>query len=66
MSRALILRSRNDRWSVKLNTRVMVVTGVLTVLLAASSVLALTSGSIPPRLWRYSAHWSPRTSRSWH
>jgi iron complex transport system permease protein len=47
MSRTLILRSRNDRWSVRLNTRVLVVTGVLAVLLAASSVLALTSGSHP-------------------
>ena len=47
MSRTLILRSRNDRWSIKLNTRVLVVTGVLAVLLAVSSVLALTSGSHP-------------------
>ena len=47
MSRSLILRSRNDRWSIKLGTRVLVVTGILAVLLAASSVLALTSGSHP-------------------
>ena len=29
MSRTLILRSRNDRWSIKLNTRVLVVTGAV-------------------------------------
>ena len=47
MSRILILRSGSDRWSIKLNIRVLVVTGVLAVLLATSSVLALTSGSHP-------------------
>ena len=47
MTRSLVLRTPGDRWSVKLNVRVLVVTLTLAVLLAISSVLALASGSHP-------------------
>ncbi|MBL3556337.1 MULTISPECIES: FecCD family ABC transporter permease [Marinobacter] len=47
MNHTLVLRTPGDRWSVKLNVRVLVVTLTLALLLAVSSVLALASGSHP-------------------
>lgn len=47
MTRSLVLRTPGDRWSVKLNPRVLVVILTLAALLAISSVLALASGSHP-------------------
>lgn len=47
MTRSVVLRTPGDRWSVKLNVRVLGVTLALSVLLAASSLFALSSGSHP-------------------
>lgn len=47
MTRSLVLRTPSDRWSVKLNVGVVVVTLALALVLAVSSVLALASGSHP-------------------
>lgn len=47
MTCSLVLRSPKDRWSVKLNVKVLVVMLALAVLLAVSSIVALASGSHP-------------------
>ncbi|MGF2687482.1 FecCD family ABC transporter permease [Marinobacter sp. DUT-3] len=50
MTRSVVLRSPGDRWSIKLNVRVLGVTLALAALLAVSSLLALSSGSHPASL----------------
>ncbi|MDL0432740.1 iron ABC transporter permease [Marinobacter sp. TBZ242] len=47
MTRSLVLRTPGDRYSLKLNIRVLKMTLALTALLAISSILALASGSHP-------------------